>query len=603
MTRPILKNKTYLYLTEFFSGMAVMAVELGASRLLAPYFSSSQIVWTIIIGTIMIAMAAGNWWGGRSADANPDPDRLYKRLLVAALWIAAIPVLGKYVIVLLTGALILTIDTHFLTLAAFLACMVIFVFPLLLLGTVTPSLAKFAMDNLGDAGKTVGMLGAYNTIGSILGTFLPTFLTIPAVGTSVTFLLFSGILLALALVYFASRPVENGDTDHNQKRAMLSVALFVACSLLGHCDSFAFWEKDLLYEGESVYNYLQVKDQGNRRILMTNVLFGVQSMWVKDGGLTGMYYDYALAAPVLAGAAENSAQQSKALAQGAVDEVASMAIGAETRTSAVAERPLDILVLGMGTGTFAKQCSTYFPRAHISGVEIDPAIIGLSRSHFALPAEIPVAAYDGRAYLAADKRQYDVIMVDAYQDITIPFYMSSVEFFELLRAHLRPGGVMVVNENMHSDGERSINAYLNDTIASVFARVATVDVPHTTNRELFAMAGDAGAVSGDDEGTGVGAVAAGSSQTTASVLSQNVPLKDMLAQRLPAVQDVELRQLLTTVQANLTPYRRGNRLLTDDKAPVELLGMDAIDGLIQDGLRDAKRILRERGVEGLLREL
>ncbi|WP_231037841.1 hypothetical protein [Pectinatus frisingensis] len=53
----ILKNKYYLYMTEFFAGMAVMAVELGANRLLAPYFSSSQIVWTIIIGTIMIAMA------------------------------------------------------------------------------------------------------------------------------------------------------------------------------------------------------------------------------------------------------------------------------------------------------------------------------------------------------------------------------------------------------------------------------------------------------------------------------------------------------------------------------------------------------------------
>ena len=64
-TRPILKNKTFLYMTEFFSGVAVMAVELGASRLLAPYFSSSQIVWTIIIGTIMIAMALGNLYGGR----------------------------------------------------------------------------------------------------------------------------------------------------------------------------------------------------------------------------------------------------------------------------------------------------------------------------------------------------------------------------------------------------------------------------------------------------------------------------------------------------------------------------------------------------------
>lgn len=54
-----------------FAGMSVMAVELGASRLLAPYFSSSQIVWTIIIGTIMIAMALGNIYGGKSADKNP----------------------------------------------------------------------------------------------------------------------------------------------------------------------------------------------------------------------------------------------------------------------------------------------------------------------------------------------------------------------------------------------------------------------------------------------------------------------------------------------------------------------------------------------------
>ena len=72
--RGILKNKLFLYLTEFFSGMSVMAVELGASRLLAPYFSSSQIVWTIIIGTIMIAMALGKYlWrqnGGQVAQSG-----------------------------------------------------------------------------------------------------------------------------------------------------------------------------------------------------------------------------------------------------------------------------------------------------------------------------------------------------------------------------------------------------------------------------------------------------------------------------------------------------------------------------------------------------
>ena len=107
----ILRSKAYLYLTEFFSGVAVMAVELGASRLIAPYFSSSQIVWTIIIGTIMIAMALGNIWGGHVADKKPDPAILYRRMLVAAVWIAAIPVVGKYVILGISGLLVLTVST------------------------------------------------------------------------------------------------------------------------------------------------------------------------------------------------------------------------------------------------------------------------------------------------------------------------------------------------------------------------------------------------------------------------------------------------------------------------------------------------------------
>ena len=163
--RGILKNKLFLYLTEFFSGMSVMAVELGASRLLAPYFSSSQIVWTIIIGTIMIAMALGNIYGGRTADKSPNPDKLYGRIIVAALWIALIPVVGKYIIVGISAVLIFSVNNNFLILAAFVACMVIFVFPLFLLGTVTPSLVKYSVSNLDDNGKTVGTLGAFNTIG------------------------------------------------------------------------------------------------------------------------------------------------------------------------------------------------------------------------------------------------------------------------------------------------------------------------------------------------------------------------------------------------------------------------------------------------------
>ena len=290
----LLKNKIYLYLTEFFAGMSVMAVELGASRLLAPYFSSSQIVWTIIIGTIMIAMALGNIYGGRTADRDPNPDRLYRRILIAAVWIAMIPVLGKYVILGISAVLIFTVNANYLIWAAFAACMVIFVFPLFLLGTVPPSLAKYTMDNLEDNAGIVGMLGAANTVGSIIGTFVPTFLTIPAVGTSISFLIFAGILLVLALLYFISVRKKPG-------LSIAAILLFLLSCVLGWRSNFAFWKQDLLYEGESIYNYLQVEETDDSVILSTNVLFGVQSIMRKDASLTGMYYDYAMAAPMMAG--------------------------------------------------------------------------------------------------------------------------------------------------------------------------------------------------------------------------------------------------------------------------------------------------------------
>ena len=509
--RDILKNKYYLYLTEFFSGVSVMAVELGASRLLAPYFSSSQIVWTIIIGTIMIAMALGNIWGGRAADKNPDPDRLYFRLLIAAVWIAAIPLVGKYIILGISGVLVLTVSNNFLILAAFLACMVIFVYPLFLLGTVTPSLVKYTVDSLDDSGKTVGTLGAFNTVGSIIGTFLPTFVTIPAVGTAVTFLIFSGILLALALIYFISRRAK-------PVACIISAVLFLLCSIFGHSGSFAFWEKDLVYEGESIYNYLQVKETDRSVILSTNVLFGVQSIRMKEEGLTGMYYDYALMAPVMADLQQDSR----------------------------------ILVLGMGTGTFASQCMKYFDGVKVEGVEIDRKITKLAETYFELPASVKVTTYDGRAYLQAVDEKYDVIMVDAYQDITIPFQMSSLEFFTLVKEHLKENGVMVVNMNMYSEEEGNINDYLADTISAVFPYVYTVDVAGSTNRELFA--------------------------------SSNSGMTEALGQGME----------------KLTPYEKGGYLLTDDKAPVELLGMQVIDELIENEIGYYKGVFREEGLEGLL---
>lgn len=529
--KTIIKHKMFLYMTEFFAGMSVMAVELGASRLLAPYFSSSQIVWTIIIGTIMIAMALGNIYGGRTADKNPNPDKLYGRILIAAIWIAAIPIVGKYVILLISGVLVFTISTNFLIWAAFLACMVIFVFPLFLLGTVTPSLAKYTVESLDDNGKTVGNLGAFNTIGSIIGTFIPTFVTIPSVGTTITFLIFAGILLLLSAIYFF---VEK----RKLVKCIVAVVLFLVCIGFSSFDSFAFWERDLLYEGESVYNYLQVKEDEESVILSTNVLFGVQSILMKDDGLTGMYYDYAMAAPLMADGKE--------------------------------KEEMDVLILGMGTGTYATQCERYYDNMSIEGVEIDEKIIDLSREYFELPEDMNVVTYDGRAYLAAVDKKYDIIMVDAYQDITIPFQMSTVEFFTMVKEHLKEDGVMVVNMNMKGTEEGNINQYLADTIASVFSYVYTVDVNGSSNRELFAC--------------------------------QKKDALEVMHENMEQIEQSELKKMMYQVYDNIEEYDAGHCIMTDDKAPVELLGMQVIDEMIQEELRYYKSIFKENGIKGLLEE-
>ena len=523
----ILKNKWYLYMTEFFAGMSVMAVELGASRLLAPYFSSSQIVWTIIIGTIMIAMALGNIYGGRSADKNPDPDKLYGRILIAAVWIAAVPFIGKLAIAGIAGLLVVTINTNFLIWAAFITCMVVFVYPLFLLGTVTPSLVKYTVDSLDDSGRTVGTLGAANTIGSLIGTFVPTFISIPAVGTAVTFLIFAGIMLVIGLVYFIS-------SKRGAAKTAIASVLFIVCCFASPSMGFAFWEKGLTYEGESVYNYLQVKDDDENTYLSTNVLFGVQSVYVKSGELSDMYYDYAMAAPLMTESPDTA----------------------------------DILVLGMGTGTYAKQCLRYFSGAKAEGVEIDEKITDLAHKYFELPEDIKVTTYDGRAFLAACDKKYDVIMVDAYQDITIPFQMSSVEFFTLVKDHLNENGVMVVNMNMRSESADGINGCLADTISSVFDNVVTVDVEYSTNRELFATNSD--------------------------------EFMDRFEANTAALKQEDLRRMMQIVRPELEPYTAGDHILTDDKAPVELLGMKVIDDIIQDELVYYKEAFKEKGIKGLL---
>lgn len=516
-----------LYLVGFFSGMSVMAIELGASRLMAPYFSSSQIVWTIIIGTIMIAMAVGNIIGGKIADKSKKPTKLFIWLFIAAVWTVLIPLFGKFIIAGIALALAASSIAHnFLIWAALLSCLLIFVFPLLTLGMVTPNLVRFASRSLDENGKTVGRIEACNTIGSIIGTFIPTFVTIPTVGTSATFIIFGCILFAISLTYFF---IQGYRRIFHTTLSVIVIAIGIASSFI----PVAFWTSNTIYEGESLYNYLRVEDTESSVILSTNVIFGVQSIRYKDEKVYNDYFDNALALNLM-----------------------------------VKEDP-EFLILGLGTGTVAYKTEYYFDNHKIDGVEIDQKIVDVAYKYFDLPEDVNVYVNDGRAYMNLCKKNYDIILVDAYRDITIPFSMVSKEFFDLVVEHLNEGGIACVNLNMNSGREGGINDYIYGTLEKTFKYCYKT------------LAGG----------------------NVLVYCSNDVNPYEVLSERVNTVSNYALRKLFQWQLESMEPLQENPYLLTDDKAPVELLGMQVLDDMIMDELEYYREKLRGKSIPEIIKAL
>jgi hypothetical protein len=192
----------------FVAGAASLAIEMSASRLLAPYFGSSLFVWVNLIGLILLYLTIGYYLGGLLADRLPYPAVFYGMTVVAALFIGMIPLIAHPI---LTWALN-TFATHSLGIfyASFVSVIVLFALPTILLGCVSPYAIRLSVDQLGQTGRVAGKLYAVSTAGSIVGTFVPVLILLPDIGTTSTFIASAGILLltsifALSVTKFLSQ--------------------------------------------------------------------------------------------------------------------------------------------------------------------------------------------------------------------------------------------------------------------------------------------------------------------------------------------------------------------------------------------------------------
>src|SRR5688572_19174856 len=480
-----------LPLLVFVVGTGSLGAEIAAVRLLAPYFGASTVVWANTIGVVLVALSVGYWLGGRWADRNPTMRGLCHVTLAAALLLALVPFAADPLLDLAVEALDeISAGAFFGSLVAVLVLVAV---PVLLLGAVSPWALRLAVDSVEHAGQVAGRLYALSTAGSLFGTLVSALLLIPLVGTRRTFLLFA---LAIAVVaVWGLRPV--------RRYVLAPVAIAVLLALpVGTLK--ASGDGKVIYEAETEYQYARVveHDDGSRALEL-NEGQAQHSIYEPDGVLTGDVWDGHLVLPF----------------------------------SVLDEPPGRVAILGNAAGTTARAYEEFFPDTRIDGVEIDGELSEIGRRYFDMNnPRLHLYHEDARPFLRRIDAEYDQISVDAYRQPYIPFYLTTVEFFETVKDRLRPGGVLVVNAG-HPEGQDDLEKVITATIREVFPKVMR-DPMEDTNTLLVA--------------------------SKARLSAEH--LRDA-ARSMPD----ELRGTALAAAARLQPGLTGGEVYTDDKAPVEWL--------------------------------
>ncbi len=432
------KRNAYLFLTVFVAGLVGLGVEMSASRLLDPFFGDSIVIWANLIGLVLIYLSAGYWIGGRWADQDPRETTLYQITAWAAFGVGITPFVSTPILRWSVEGFV-SLDAGVL-IGSLLGVLVLLSVPMTLLGCVSPFAIRLAMREVGNSGHVAGNIYALSTLGSILGTFLPVLLLIPTMGTRRAFVCLSLVLLAVSLFGLARQA---GRLALRYLWMPLVIGLLTILWSAGPIRA----EKDTVYETESMYNYIRVVRQGDDYWLRLNDGVGIHSVHNPHSVLTYGIWDYFLMAPYF------------------------------NPPPYTADRVDNLLLIGLAAGTISGQHTAVYGDIPIDGVEIDPQIIAVGRQWFGMnQPNLNAVAADGRYYLTAAGGRYDIVAVDAYRPPYIPFHLTTLEFFQQVRDHLNPDGVVAINAARSETDYTLVNA-LASTMKAVFPGVYVLDEP------------------------------------------------------------------------------------------------------------------------------
>lgn len=428
---PVLSRglRVCLLATAFAAGFAITGVEIALGRLLAPHFGSSLAVWASIMAAIIGSMAVGYPLGGWLADRHPSPRLPFLALLFGG---AASALLALVMPGWLGGAMAGIGLSGFAYWSRLGLALGAFGLPCLVMAAVTPAVLRATLRGRETVGLDAGLLYALGSLGSVLGILLPALWWIPLLGLRTSF----AIIALLAALPAAAGLITISGKRSAGPIAAAALALTLSAALpnnvhrVGADDSDSAGESDgptILYDRDSGLQHIRVladdRDGHLRRWLQLDEGWSVHSATLEPELVTHDVWDW-MALSVLSARA-----------------------GIDTGND---DSHTDVAILGLAGGTVSNLMQHYLaplvPGLRIVGVELDPKVIAVADEYLALDrTHLTTVAADARVWLRASEQRFDLIIVDAYRQPSIPAHLSTREFFEEVASKLEPGGLAVLN--------------------------------------------------------------------------------------------------------------------------------------------------------------
>ena len=387
--------------TIFISSAILLVLEIVAGRLIAPYVGVSIYSWTSIIGVILAGLSLGNWLGGRWADRGGAETGVGIVLLLAAIFcIASLMLLTLVAPVLMNSQLDLISSSFIYVLSMFFV-------PAVLLGIITPLLTTLALHLDTRIGHIVGRMHALAAMGSILGTFITGYWLVQYFGTRMIIIGCAICLLVLAIPFL-----------RKLRRAQIALLLLAGVSTVAITHARNGFTNPCQWE--SNYFCLRVVDASSYEYGSANALILDHLMH----GINHKKRPDLLISPYVH----------------AMDEIVRSYFNPQEGSQ------LRYFFAGGGAYTQPRAVKAMYPDAHVTVAELDPQVTAVAQQNLYVDStDMQVIHRDARTVLQTTSQKFDIVVADAFHDISIPYHMVTQEFAQTVKRQLSQDGLYLIN--------------------------------------------------------------------------------------------------------------------------------------------------------------